>query len=62
MPFQVRKGSLMIIARTPADAVTIFDGLHESHIDDDPVIVLDMSDGPVDVEQLRAQAKDLDSA
>jgi hypothetical protein len=56
MPYQVRVGSLVIIAKDTADAVIVFDCLVDQH-GAEQISVSDMTGAPADVEELRRAAR-----
>jgi hypothetical protein len=54
MAFQVRVGSLIVIAKSRPDAIRLLERLSEARCFDD-VRVCDMNGKPIDVERLRAE-------
>ena len=55
MPYQVRKGSLIVVAATAEDALVIFDSIEKT--DDEQVTIRNMDGRKVDPEALRPGSK-----
>jgi hypothetical protein len=55
LPYQVRKGSLIIVAATAEDALVIFDSMEKT--DNEQVTIHDMDGHKVDPEALRRGSK-----
>jgi hypothetical protein len=52
MAYQVKKGSLTIVARTSVEATKTFDAMNKS--DDEPVVICDMEGREIDPDTLRS--------
>jgi hypothetical protein len=55
MPYQVRKGSLIVVATTAEDALVIFDSMEKT--DSEQVTIHDMDGHKVDPETIRPSSK-----
>jgi hypothetical protein len=55
MPYQVRKGSLIVVAATAKDALVIFDSMEKA--DSEQVTIRDMDGHTVDPESIRSNSK-----
>ena len=55
LPYQVRKGSLIIVAATAQDALVIFDSMEKT--DNEQATIQDMDGHKVAPETLRAESK-----
>jgi hypothetical protein len=57
MPFQVKVGSLVIVATNSAEALRVFDSLKSYAEGDDPVFIRDMDGIDIDPQLLRPTAE-----
>jgi hypothetical protein len=57
MPFQIKVGSLVIVATNPAEALRLFDSLKSYAEGDDPVLIRDMHGIDIDPQRLRPTAE-----